>query len=160
MKNLQHVIVITLIVILFNACSSEPQLDKKTRLLNTLEGMETAIETKGLDDFFERVSDDFISTGRGWGKKDAQRMLRIRLMRNQNVHVHQVIKRIDWLDEGADQAEVEVVVAVAGTAFSLTDLPTLRADMVKFIVTFKLIDDEYLVTQTEWNRANPADFVF
>ncbi len=141
------------------ACSGEPELDKKSRLLNTLQDMETAIEAKGLDDFFDHVTDDFKSAKRGWSKKDAERLLRIRLMRNKSVHVHQAIKRIDWLNEGEEQAEVEVVVAVAGTAFSLTDLPTLRADMVKFIVTFKLIDGEYLVTQTEWSRANPADFV-
>ncbi len=149
-----------LIALFLTACSSEPELDKKTRLLNTLQAMETAIEAKGLDDFFEHVSDDFTSTKRGWNKKDATRLLRIRLMRNKNVHVHQAIKSIDWLNDGEEQAEVEVVAAVAGTAFTLTDLPTLRADMVKFNVTFKLKDGEYVVTQTEWERASPTDFVF
>ena len=159
MKHFQNICIILLLSTLLAACSSEPELDKKTQLLNTLQAMETAIEAKGLDDFFEYVSDDFKSTQRGWHKKDAERLLRIRLMRNKSVHVHQVLKRIDWLDGGDDQVEVEVVVALAGTDFSLTDLPSLRADMVKFIVTFKLIDGQYLVTQTEWERAGPADFV-
>ncbi len=149
-----------LITLLITACSSEQELDKKTKLLHTMQAMETAIEAKGLDDFFEHVSDDFTSTKRGWNKKDAMRLLRIRLMRNKNVHVHQAIKSIDWLDGGEVQAEVAVVAALAGTAFSLTDLPTLRADMVKFNVTFKLVDGEYKVIKTEWERANPSDFVF
>ncbi len=141
-------------------CSEKPPIDKKTHLLNTLASMETAIEAKSLDDFFEYVSEDFKSAQRGWNKKDAERLLRLRLMRQKSVHIHQAIKRIDWLDDGVEQAEVEVVVAMAGTDFSLTELPSFRGDMVKFIVTFRLIEDEYLVTQTEWNRANPTDFVF
>jgi hypothetical protein len=159
MQLYQKIVISLWVVTLLAACSSEPELDKKTRILNTLKTMEAAIEAKGLDEFFDFVSDDFKSTGRGWNKKDAERLLRIRLMRNKNVHVHQVLKRIDWVDEGEDQVEVEVVAAMAGTDFSLTDMPSFRGDMVKFIVTFKLIEGEYLVTQTEWNRAGPADFV-
>jgi hypothetical protein len=160
MKIFHHIITITLLTCILSACSSEPELDKKTRILNKLQSMETAIEAKGLDDFFEHVSDDFKSTDRGWNKKDAERLLRIRLMRNKSVHVHQNVKRIDWLDDGDQQAEVEVVAAMAGTDFSLTDMPSFRGDMVKFLVTFQLIDGEYLITQTEWNRATPGDFVF
>jgi len=159
MKYCHRIITIIFISALLTACSSEPELDKKTQLLNTLQAMETAIEAKSLDDFFDYISDDFKSVQRGWSKKDAQRLLRIRLMRNKNVYVHQAIKRIEWLDDGDNQVEVEVVVAVAGTDFSLSDLPKLRGDMVKFIVTFKLIDGDYLVTQTEWNRAGPVDFL-
>lgn len=159
MKHELKALYLFLTYFMLTACSSEPELDKKTQLLNTLETMETAIEAKSLDDFFAYVSDDFKSTERGWGKKDAERLLRIRMMRNQNVHVHQSVKSIVWLEGSDQQAEVEVVVAVAGTEFSLSDLPRIRADMVKFIVTFKKIDDQYLVTQTEWTRANPTDFV-
>ncbi|VAW46093.1 hypothetical protein MNBD_GAMMA02-1307, partial [hydrothermal vent metagenome] len=82
-----HRISITLFIsALLTACSSEPELDKKTHLLNTLQAMETAIEAKGLDDFFTHLSDDFKSNQRGWNKKDAQRLLRIRLLRNKSVH--------------------------------------------------------------------------
>lgn len=145
---------------LLTACSDKPTLDKKTRLLNTLQDMELAIEAKNIDDFMTHVSDDFKNTARGWNKKDTERLLRLRLMRNKSVHIHQAIKRIDWLNEGAQQAEVEVVVAMAGTDFSLEDLPSLRGDLVKFVVTFKQRDDSYQVIKTEWDRANPTDFVF
>ena len=146
-------------LLMLAGCGSEPPADKQTRLLNTLKAMELAIEEKRLDDFMDQVHDDFVSPGRGWGKKDAERLLRIRLLRNKNVHVHQAVKDISWLDEGDEQAVVTVAVAVAGTAFSLTDLPTLRGDLVRFEVTFSKDDDDYVVTNTEWRRATPTDFL-
>jgi len=142
-----------------SGCADKPPADKQTRLLNTLQYMESAIEEKRLDDFMDQVSDGFVSPGRGWGKKDAERLLRIRLLRNKNVHVHQSVKDINWLNDGDEQAIVTVAVAVAGTAFSLTDLPTLRGDLVRFEVTFEKAGDSYLVSQTEWRRASPADFL-
>ncbi len=147
-------------LLLLTACSDEPQLDKKTKLMNTLTAMETAIEAKGVDEFFTYVSDDFVSDQRGWSKKDAERILRIRLMKSKTVHVHQMVKRIDWLNDGEQQAEVEVVAAMAGTDISLSDLPSFRGDMVKFVVTFVLEDGQYIINKTEWQRATPADFVF
>lgn len=141
-------------------CSSEAPLDKKTRLLKVLQNMETAIEAKSLDNFMAYVSDDFELTDRGYNKKDAERLLRIRLMRQKNVHVHQAVRDIEWLNEGEEQATVEVVAALAGSAFSLSELPKIRAELAKFRVTFQLIDDSYVVTQTTWERATPADFVF
>ena len=160
MKNITSQLLLLLTIGILSACSNEAPIDKETRLLNQLNTMETAIEEKRLDDFMEYINDDFKSSARGWNKKDIERLLRIRLMRNKTIHVHKVIRRVDWLNEGEQQAEVEVVAAMAGTDFSLTDLPTLNGDMVKFIVTFQLIDGEYLITQTEYNRASPGDFVF
>lgn len=142
------------------ACSDDTPVDKQTKLLETLQRMESEIENKNLDAFFSHVSDDFKSEGRGWTKQDAERLLRLRLMRNKTVHVHQAVRDINWLNDGEQQVEVKVVAAMAGTDFSLTDLPTLRGDMVKFNVTFQLIDDRYQITQSEWQRATPADFVF
>ena len=160
MKKMKSQLLLLLAIVVLSACSNDEPIYKETRLLNKLNSMETAIEEKRLDDFMEYINDNFTSSERGWNKKDIERLLRIRLMRNKTVHVHKAIKRIDWLNEGEQQAEVEVVAAMAGTDFSLTDLPTLNGDMVKFIVTFQLIDDEYLITQTEYNRASPGDFVF
>ncbi len=142
------------------ACSSEPELDKKTRLLRLIQTMEENIEAKALDDFMDSVSEDFTLTSRGYNKKDAERMLRIRLMRNKNVHVHHIVKQIDWLEDGENQATVEIVAALAGTDFSLSDMPSFRGEMAKFNVTFELNDGEYVITKTTWQRATPADFVF
>ena len=150
----------TLATWLLMACGGEPPMDKNEQLTQTIQAMETAVEAKGVDDFFSHVSDDFVSAERGWSKKDAERILRLRLMRQSSVHVVQVIKDIQWLDGGNQQATVEVVAAMAGTEFSLSEMPGFRGDMIQFMVTFKLIDDEYKVIQTEWQRATPADFVF
>ncbi len=154
-----HTTGLILSFLLLQGCTEEPDLDKNTHLLNTIKNMETAIEAKALDDFMDHISEDFTLTSRGYKKKDAERILRIRMMRNKNIHVHQAIKSIEWLNEGEEQATVEIVAAVAGSDFSLTDLPTLRGDMAKFKVTFQLVDGEYMITQTTWDRATPADFV-
>ncbi len=159
-RNLNTLLCTLILVSMLSACSDEPELDKQTKLLQTLQNMEAAIEIKSVDQFMEYVSDDFKSQQRGWQKKDAERLLRIRLMRNKTIHVHQAIKSIDWLNQGDAQAEVEVVVAMAGTSFSLSDLPSFRGDMAKFKVTFQLLEGDYVVTQSEWQRATPADFVF
>jgi hypothetical protein len=159
MKTFGAITIVLFLLLMLSGCSSEPPADKQTRLLNTLQSMELAIEEKRLDDFMDQVSDDFVSSGRGWGKKDAERLLRLRLMRNKHVHVHQAVKDISWHEGGDQQATVEVVVAAAGTEFSLTDLPRLRGDLVRFVVTFVKDDDEYLVSQTEWQRASPGDFL-
>lgn len=151
---------LVLIILVLQACSSEPELDKKTRLLNTIQSMEENIEAKALDDFMDFVSDDFTLTSRGYNKKDAERMLRIRLLRNNNVHIHYIVKNIEWLNAGDVQANVEIVAAMAGTDFSLTDMPSFRGDMAKFSVTFQLIDNKYIVSNASWERAMPTDFVF
>ncbi|MEZ5471074.1 MAG: hypothetical protein R3E90_04780 [Marinicella sp.] len=149
-----------LLLLLLASCSSDEPVDKQTRLLNTLQTMEQLIEAKSLDKFMGYINDDFKSPNRGYDKKDVERLLRIRLMRNKTIHVHQAIKRIDWHDEGDQQVEVEVLVAMAGTDFSLTDLPSLNGDLVKFVVTFKFIDDNYIITQANYQRAHPGEFIF
>lgn len=148
------------LLLLLTACSSEEPVDKQTKLLNILQSMETLIEGKSLDDFMEYVHDDFKSPERGYSKKDVERLIRLRLLRQKSVFVHQAIKRIDWLNDGDQQAEVEVLAAMAGADFSLTDLPTLNGDLVKFVVTFKLIDDDYVITQANYQRAHPGEFIF
>ncbi|MCB1582484.1 MAG: hypothetical protein KDI92_05415 [Xanthomonadales bacterium] len=149
-----------LLLLLLASCSSDEPVDKQTRLLNTLQTMEQLIEAKSLDKFMGYINDDFKSPNRDYDKKDVERLLRIRLMRNKTIHVHQAIKRIDWYDEGDQQVEVEVLAAMAGTDFSLTDLPSLNGDLVKFVVTFKFIDDNYIITQANYQRAHPGEFIF
>ena len=152
--------VLVLLLLLLASCSSDEPVNKQTRLLNTLQTMEQLIEAKSLDKFMGYINDDFKSPNRGYDKKDVERLLRIRLMRNKTIHVHQAIKRIDWYDEGDQQVEVEVLAAMAGTDFSLTDLPSLNGDLVKFVVTFKFIDDNYIITQANYQRAHPGEFIF
>lgn len=154
-----HLTLTVCLLLLLSACSEAP-VDKQTKLLNTLQTMETLIEAKSLDDFMEYIQDDFKSPDRGYSKKDAERLLRIRLMRNQSVHVHQAIKSINWLNESDQQAEVVVLAAMAGTDFSLTDLPSLNGDLIKFTVTFRLIDEQYIITQANYQRAHPGEFIF
>ncbi len=160
MSLIRSITLFTPLLLLLAACSGEPPMDKKTQLMTTLQNLEAAIEKKGVDEFFSQVSDDFKVSERGWNKKDAERFLRIRLMKNKTVHVHQMVKRIDWQNDGDQQAEVEVVAAMAGTDISLDELPSFRGDMAKFVVTFNKIDDQYIITHASWQRATPADFVF
>lgn len=160
MNHLRLILSISVLAATLMACSSAPKLDKETKINNALSAMETAAEAKSLDDFFEYVSDDFVSENYGWQKKDAKRILRIRLMRNSSVHVQQAVKNIEWLNEGDEQATVVVVAAMAGTEFSLSDLPSFRGDVLKFTVTFNLFDGDYLITAAQWQHARPADLMF
>ena len=63
------------------------------------------------------------------------------------------------MDENGTEADVSVLVAMAGTAVdSLDALKGLRANLMRF--QFRLIKDgEWFVTSSHWNRAKLSDFL-
>jgi len=132
--------------------------DKNEQIIHLIKTMETAIENKHVDDFMTHISDD-IETERGWGKKDIERMLRIRLMQRSSVHIHPQLKSIEWLNEGDSNAQVHLAVAMAATEFSLEELARINADLMTFHVTFEQQNGDYKITRTHWQRARPLDFL-
>ena len=151
------IISITLLILMLMACGTEP-VNKNKQIINLIKTMEEAVENKHVDDFMTHINDD-ISTERGWGKKDIERMLRIRLMRRSSVHIHPQLKSIEWFNEGDQSAQVKLAVAMAATEFSLEELARINADLMTFTVTFKQHDGDYKITQARWQRARPMDFL-
>ena len=146
-----------LLLLLLSGCGREAG-DKNSQIINLIKHLETAVENKQVDDFMDAISDS-IQTERGWGKKDIERMLRLRLLRRSSVHIHPQLKTIDWVNEGEDKAEVKLAVAMAATAFSIEDLARINADLMTFTVTFEKHHGDYLLTQARWQRARALDFL-
>lgn len=144
-------------MLLLSACKT-PELDKNQQLIALIKAMETAIENKHVDDFMATL-DTSITSDNGWGKKDIERLIRLRLMGRTSVHIHPQLKELNWQNEGSDEAQVVIVVAMAGTAFSLSDLARINADLIRFNVTFTRHDKDYLVSRVSWQPARPLDFL-
>jgi|GEM_PF-1112569 len=151
------VLVTAILSLVLISCGSE-KMDKNEQLISLIKAMEEAVESKHVDNFMSHISDD-IHTERDWGKKDIERMMRIRLMQRSSVHIHPQLKSIEWLNEGDESAEVHLAVAMAATQFSLEDLARVNADLMRFYVTFEKRKDEYVVTRARWQRARPLDFL-
>lgn len=154
---LKKIVIISLLSFSLLGCSPD-KVDKNEQIIALVKAMETAIESKHVDDFMVHIS-DAIQTERGWGKKDIERLLRLRLMRRSSVHIHPQLKDIKWNNGGDDSARVEVAVAMAATEFSLAELAKINADLMSFQVTFKKNDDSYIITGARWQRAQPLDFL-
>ncbi|MCX7544932.1 hypothetical protein [Marinicella gelatinilytica] len=152
--NSLFLILISLILV---SCGGD-QVNKNDQIIAHIKAMETAVEDKHVDNFMTHVADN-IQTERGWGKKDIERMLRLRLMRRTSVHIHPQLKNIEWLNNGNQSAQVEVVVAMAATAFNVADLAKINADLMKFQVTFERHNDDYRITHARWQPARPLDFL-
>jgi hypothetical protein len=151
------VIVTAVLSLILISCGTE-KMDKNEQLINHIKAMEEAVENRHVDDFMSHISDD-INTERGWGKKDIERMMRIRLMQRSSVHIHPQLKSIEWLNEGDESAQVHLAVAMAATEFSLQDLARINADLMTFHVTFERQNDDFKITRARWQRAKPLDFL-
>ncbi len=148
---------VLLLSLLLVSCAQEP-VDKNEHIIDLIKTMEAALEQRHVDDFMAHIS-DAVETERGWGKKDIERMLRIRLMQRSSVHIHPQLKSIEWLNEGDTSAQVHLAVAMAATEFSLEELARINADLMTLTVTFEKHSGDYQITQARWQRARPLDFL-
>ncbi len=144
-------------LLLLSACNT-PELDKNQQIIELIKTMETAIENKHVDDFMKALDANII-TDNGWVKKDIERLIRLRLMQRTSVHIHPQLKHLNWQNEGSDEAQAVIVVAMAGTTFNLSDLAYINADLIRFSVTFIRHDKGYFISRVSWQPARPLDFL-
>src|SRR5690554_6199008 len=144
--------------LLFLSACNNPELDKDQQIITLIKAMETAIEDKHVDDFMTALDVNII-TDNGWGKKDIERLIRLRLLHRTSVHIHPELKKLTWKNEGRDEAQAIVIVAMAGTAFNLNELARINADLIRFKVTFTRQNNDYLVSRVNWQPAQPLDFL-
>ena len=79
----RSVIVLMLAVALLTACGDESS--PESRLRQTLDAMETAIEAGERDVFMESVSDDFTGSSGRFDRRSLSAMLRVQLMRHTRI---------------------------------------------------------------------------
>lgn len=99
-----------LMLLLLNACSQEPAMEK---LLARVDALEQAVEGRKVDTAMDMLSEDF-STGKGQNRKDAHRLLLFHTMRHQNISVIRSQTEVTPDAAYADQALVRFNVILTG----------------------------------------------
>ena len=101
-----------LIVLLLgtSSCHKSPALDQ---LLQRVDALEQAIETRHNDDAIDILSDDF-KAGNGQNRKDARRMLLFYSLRNANIHILRTNTEAELDPTYQNQASVTCQVLVPG----------------------------------------------
>ena len=101
----------------------------------TLVALEAAARARDLSAVVEHVSEAYADE-RGNDRQAVRQIAAFHLLRNQSVHTLTRIRSLSFAQPG--QAEVEALVAMAGTAIPDADvLATVRADLYRFDVTLR-----------------------
>lgn len=138
-------------------CSKSPELTKDQRLRQSIAQLEEKFESRKLGEIMEFVSESYLDE-RQRKYKDVQRVIQLQLMRHKSVHVFSVIKDVQWTDD--NHATVNITAAMSGSEINDPSiLPSIRADMLNFIVEFNLEDEVYKVKSASWTWASPGDFI-
>lgn len=117
---------------------------------------ELAVETKDVSALKDMVSDNF-EAGQ-YNKSSIIRLVQLYLLRHRTIHLYSLTRSLQVIDE--DNAVVEVLVAMAGEPIGHADqLFDLRADLMRFNVSYVRDQDEWKVVGAEWRRATVNDFL-
>ncbi len=152
MKFFKTLTCLTLFAAALSGCGGEAG-DKHDLLMRSIDAMELGAESRSLSAVMEYVDENY-SDAMGRRKADVARAVQINIMRNQQLHVLVSVNQIEWVDDGEENARVELVAALAGRPIDKASLlDGVRADLVRFNVNFHRDGERYLVTSAEWQRA-------
>lgn len=139
----------------FFACSENKTIpEQQIGQLN--ESAELAAEARDVSTLKEMVSARF-KAGQ-YDKNSIVRLVQFYLLRHNNIHLYSLTKSLQVLDE--DNAKAEVLVAMAGKPVERADqLIDLRADLIRFNVSYLRDQEEWKVVGAEWGPATVDDFL-
>ena len=133
-------------------CAGES--DRGTELRETLEAMETAMESRDISEFMDHVSGDY-KDSQNRVADDIRRVAQIHALGNRNMHI---LSSIGQMSIDGDFAEAVVFVAVAAEPIdSPESLASMRAELLRFRVEFRY-QDQWQVSAAEWKGARLNDF--
>lgn len=137
------------------ACSGDEQSpEQQIEQLNS--NAKLAAEAKDVGVLKDMVSEDFKSGQ--YDKHSIIRLVSLYLLGHKNLHLFSLTRSIQVTDE--DSANAEVLVAMAGKPIVGTDqLFDLRAEMLRFNVSYVRNEDEWQVISADWKRATVDDFL-
>ncbi len=138
------------------ACSGElPPAEEQIRKLNN--DAELAVEAKDVKTLKDFVADGYMDE-RGHDKSALIRLVQLYLLHHKAIYVHTITRSLVIIDE--DNAAAEILAAMAGQPVSNPDqLFDMRADLVRFEVSYVRDGDEWQVRNVEWRSATVEDFL-
>ena len=117
----------------------------------------TASEQKSLGTLKDIVSEKYADE-QGQDKRAIENLLRLHFLRNEALHLYARTASVTLPQP--DRAEAVVLVAMAGVPIaSAQELPTLRADLHRFDISFAREAKTWRVQRAAWRRAEIGEFI-
>ena len=146
------------VVVAIALCIGCSKRDDPEQRLRTLIGKaEQAVEKKEIAELRGYISDRYADDD-GRDRRAVDGILRIYLLRNENIHLLTRIASVSFPDPV--RANAIVYVAMAGRPISPgADLNTLNANLYRFDFEFSDESKQWRLTRAAWRPAEPSDFI-
>lgn len=142
-------------LLLLAACGG-PEQSPEAQIRDLVSRAEQAAEDHDLSVFRDSVSDGY-RDNHGHDRQTVLRLIQGMLLRNQQIHLLSIVRRVQVQDEAA---QARVLVAMAGRPIESADaLLNVRADLMRLDVQLALEGDEWRVRAVDWDRAEVSDFL-
>ncbi|MCG6891116.1 MAG: nuclear transport factor 2 family protein [Gammaproteobacteria bacterium] len=153
MKPFYRTILITLLLLLVQACSDDGSPEDQIRHL--IDSAVQTAEDRSLDDLNDLLHDDFIDQY-GNNRRQLARLLRAYFFRHKSLHLFVRTDSIEMLS--ANQASVSLHVAMAGTVISdVSALTSLSARIYRFELQL-VKQGDWLLRHASWEPASIGVF--
>ena len=153
MKSFYRTVLLTLILLLVQACSDDGSAEDQIRHL--IDNAVQAAEDRSVDGLAELMHTDFIDQ-QGNNLKQVSKLLRVYFFRHKNIHLFTRVDGIEMLTD--NQASVSLHVAMAGTVISDVDaLSSLSARIYRFELQL-IKQDDWLLRHASWAPASLSAF--
>ena len=153
MKFFYRTALLTLILVLVQACSGDGSAEDQIRHL--IDNAVQAAEDRSPDGLSELMHADFIDQ-QGNNRQQLAKLLRLYFFRHKNIHLFTRMYSIEMLS--ANQASVSLHVAMAGTVISdVNALSALSARIYRFELQL-VKQDDWLLRHASWEPASIGAF--
>lgn len=149
-------LVLCAITVTINACGKHTDPERQIREL--LQTAEVSIEKKDIGPVRGYISDRYTDED-GRDRRAIDGLLRVYILRNENIHLFTRIADISFPDK--QRARVAMYVAMAAQPIAhAEDLTHLQADLYRFELDFAEESKSWHVISARWRPALPSDFIF
>ncbi|MCG8487329.1 MAG: hypothetical protein MI756_07660 [Chromatiales bacterium] len=137
-------------------CSDDP-LSADEQLRSTIREAESYIQARDLSATLEFVHADYRDNN-GFDLRQLRAMLAGYFLRHKSIHILTTIDNIEVHENG--HAKVLIYAGLAGSPQDReTSLSQWRGDLLRLDLTFLQQDEEWLLSEADWRRATPQDFM-
>lgn len=137
------------ISLFITACGSSDSQSPEQQVKAVLSAIEVGVEARSLSQVMEHISENY-KDHRGNDKKTVARLMQFQILRNQNINIFTVIKRIEINNK---KATVELSAAMAAKEVDLSiESNRLRANAHRFSILLENQDNQWRVHSVSWQR--------
>ncbi len=137
-------------------CGGDP-LSADEQLRSTIREAESYIQARDLSATLAFVHADYRDNN-GFDLRQLRAMLAGYFLRHKSIHILTTIDHIELPESG--RAQVLIYAGLAGSPqHRETSLSQWRGDLLRLDLTFLQQDDDWLLSEADWRRATPQDFM-